>query len=331
MIEEVSTCLMTILDHIDKARQVQANLRDMLFDKAGEGIDTDALQKCLDAEGKSLPVRLDDADKLYKFRKIIAEWESRLSSVLEPAEDCILSQDRDDLRAVEDLEIEARGHGYTSKSLVQLKSCIQKAYNLRDRIIQWKQSCDEGQKSSVKAVSALVRDANRLKLIFPEVSYLLTFHRTTESWVDRANIAVRSRISLTEIKALIRRGEEMPLDLSDYVDKLQARVRTADEWIECLEEEVRCPKTETGEPDMLRWMDDMRQALNEGKHGRLHDLASEGSRIPVEVDAVKLLQVELDAKNWTLKANKWIPKNSDSRRGKLVDIKEHVEKASRMV
>jgi hypothetical protein len=67
----------------------------------------------------------------------------------------------------------------------------------------------------------------------------------------------------------------MNLDLSDYVDKLKARVRTADKWIECIEEEVRCPKTETGKADMLLWMDHMRKASNEEKHGCCHDLASE--------------------------------------------------------
>ena len=103
---------------------------------------------------------------------------------------------------------------------------------------------------------------------------------------------------------------------------------TSEEWIQSPPGVVPCPKTIAGEPDLLRWMEGMRRALHGGKHGRLHGLASEGSRIPVEVDAVKLLQVELDAKNWTLKANKWLPKDSDSKRGKLADIQEHVEKAS---
>lgn len=328
MIEEVSTCLLKILDYIENARHFQAKLRDMLFDKAEEGIDADALQKYLDNEGKSIPVRLDEADSLYQSIEIVADWESRLSSVLEPKEGCIRSEDRDELRAVEEFEMEARNHGYISKSLVQLKVRIQKSYKLRNRIMQWKQSCDEGLKTSIKKVAALVREANRVDLMFPEVSNLFTFNRTMEGWIDRANIAIRSRISLVEIKALIRRGEEMPLDLSDYVVKLHDRVRTADEWIGYLSQEVPCPKTVTGEMDMLSWMGEMRKALLDGQHGRLHDLASEGSRIPVEVDAVKLLQVELDAKTWTLKANKWIPKNSDSRRGKLADIEDHVEKAS---
>ena len=71
----------------------------------------------------------------------------------------------------------------------------------------------------------------------------------------------------------------------------------------------------------------MRKGLYGGQYNVLHDLSSEGSRIPVEVAAVKLLQIELDAKNWSVKANKWIPKSVDSKKGKLADIKDHVEKA----
>ena len=72
-----------------------------------------------------------------------------------------------------------------------------------------------GGKESVKFLGAMVRDANRLKLVFPEVSELLETHRSVETWIDRASIAVRSRISLTEIKALLESGGDMPVDLSD--------------------------------------------------------------------------------------------------------------------
>jgi hypothetical protein len=326
IIEEVSYCLLTILEHIEKTRHIQAKLRDMLFNESGEGIDADALQKFLDVEGKMLPVKLDEADELYKFMAIVSEWEGRLSFVLEPKDDCSKSENRDDLLMVENLATEARAHGYISKGLVQLGSRIQKAHHLRGRVMQWKAACQKKEKGAVKAVTVLVRDASRLKLIFPEVTELLKFQRTMESWVDRANIAIRSRISLMEIKGLITRGEEMPLDLSDFLEKLKARVRIAEEWVNCLEDVIPRPVTE-GKPEILQWMDGMRTGLKQGQYGRLHDLASEGSRIPVEVDAVKLLQVELDAKNWTTKAKRWIPGHSDGKRGKLMDIRDHIEKA----
>jgi PLU-1-like protein len=190
-------------------------------------------------------------------------------------------------------------------------------------------------------MQAMVREANRLKLSFPEVSDLLETHRSVEAWIDRANIAIRSRISLTEIKTLIQKGQEMPVDLSDFMEKLRARESLAEEWIQRFEEVVPRPnQTSTDnniEPDtiLLRWMQGMRAALNNGKYAVLHDIASEGNRIPVEVDIVKLLQLELDAKSWASKAKKWTPspsdaENSSSKRGKLEDLRDHIEKAAQL-
>jgi hypothetical protein len=130
---------------------------------------------------------------------------------------------------------------------------------------------------------------------------------------------------LYEIKALIRRGQEMPLDLSEYIDKLKTRVRIADDWLEAIQKIVPF-KGDMCEKDQL-WQN-LQTSLQNGNHSGLHELSSEGNRMPVDLVAVKLLQLALDAKNWTLKAQKWIPNNNDSKKGKLCDLREHVEKLS---
>lgn len=199
----------------------------------------------------------------------------------------------------------------------------------------------DDKKECVKYLLAMVREANRLKLSFPEVAELLETHQEVEAWIDRANIAIRSRISLTEIKSLIKRGHEMPVDLVDFMEKLRGREGLAEAWIHRFEKVVPRPgefqADTSNELDMglLRWMQGMRGALLNGKYPVLHDLASEGSRIPVEVDLVKLLQLELDAKSWATKAKKWIPnlsmaENPQSKRGKLEDLREHIGKAAQI-
>ena len=328
MIEEVSNCMLTLLEHVDKAREVHAKLMDLLYDEQGEGVDMDALQKFLDASAKALPVRLDISDELLMVRERVVDWERRLNDIMDSARDDIDSDNRDDLERVKELANEARCHGLNSKSLVELHCRIRRAHQIQKRIIEWKKACEQGEKSTIKSIASMVRDALRLKLIFPEIRDLLCFHREQEDWADRASIAIRSRISLTEVKSLILRGEHMPLDLSDYLDKLRARVRTGEEWIDSLCQVVPSTKSDFGSHDMLVWMSDVREAIHNGMQSRLHDLASEGSRIPVEVDHVKLLQIELDAKNWAMKAKKWIPSEGGSRRGKLEDLREHVKKAS---
>ena len=326
MIEEVSNTIISILNHVKKAQHVHAKIRDRMFDESKEGIDSDDLIKFLDTEYNALPIRLREVDNLYKFREIIVQWELRLVRMLaikeEELED---SKIKNYLSMAENMQEEARGHGYISKALVQLNNRIQKAYDLRDRILRWKFSGVQGRMTTIKTISAFVKEAKRIKLFSPEVLEIFEFHRIAEEWIDRANIAIRSKISLDEIKNLIGRGEEMTVDLSEYIDKLKTRVRIADDWLEALDEIVPLKKNRC---ERLQIWQNLQTSLQKGNHSGLHELSSEGNRIPVDVVAVKLLQLALDAKNWTVKAQKWIPKNIDSKRGKLCDLREHLEKIS---
>lgn len=131
----------------------------------------------------------------------------------------------------------------------------------------------------------------------------------------------------------------MPLDLSEYLDKLQSRVRLSQCWLSDFQDLVPAPFSD-GKVDNLAWMSRMREALQSDEKSfliQLHDMATEGTRIPVEIDCVKQLLVEIDAKNWSLKAKKWVTiKNCASgdsehmaggKRAKLVDIRDHLTKA----
>ena len=80
--------MLTLLSHVDQARQVQAKLNDALYDEPGEGVDVDALQKYLDSTSKSLSVRLDEADTLYRYRQVVSEWEAKVEKILESPTTC---------------------------------------------------------------------------------------------------------------------------------------------------------------------------------------------------------------------------------------------------
>lgn len=333
----INECFDTIASYVDQARKVQAQLMDLLYETNEEGVDLDALQKLLDQSRRSLALELDDAKVLHEQVDLGLEWQRRLDAMVAETDLCLSS--------LEDLAKEGQSFAFRTKSLVCLENRIQKAYQLRDRIMEWRKGCStdnednlDDKKECVKVLHAMVREANRLKLSFPEVAELRETHRSVEAWIDRANIAIRSRISLTEIKDLIERGESMPVDLSDSMEKLRARENLAEEWIKQFEEIVPRPDTlpsgtcDESDESLLLWMRGMRNALNNGKYAHLHDIASEGSRIPVEVDIVKLLQLELDAKNWTTKAKKWVPSlvegdSSTCKKAKLDDLREHLGKA----
>jgi len=150
--------------------------------------------------------------------------------------------------------------------------------------------------------------------------------------MERASIALRTKMSLTELESLVSTGDNLPLNVSDVLEKLKGRLEQAREWIRRVEEIV--PKSD----DVFAWLKEVRLALNDGqKSAHLLSLMPEGARIPVHMECMKLLQIEIDARNWTIKAKSWIPDNLNSpeendkssfKRGKIDDVGDHLERAS---
>ena len=329
--QKLDTVMWALIDISRGAQQSQAKIYDLLFEA---GVDVDALKKQLDHLDQNLKIELDEMEAWKSQIQTVSKWQERLDAIMKEREDDALLEstaaDRDDFELLESFIAEAKVHGFRSKGLVTLEKKLQKAYQLRDRILEWKKSSAMAQEST-KFLAALVRELSRLRLAFPEGNYTLVFHREVESWIDRANVAIRSRISLHEIKKLLERALQMPLNLSEYTEKLQARVDMAEDWLERFKLELSCD--ENAEMGNLEWMRQVRQVLADGVNPQLHELASEGSRMPVECDLVKIMQLEMDARSWSAKARKWIPtpseeNDSTSRRGKLDDLEEHVAKAA---
>lgn len=333
VVEGISKAMHALLDHVTKAHDAQAKLLDVLFDEDKEGVDETEVEACLQDCKANLCLKLDSAVLVEKQLDLAKKWQARVDAL---ARDALVPDDVDDLAQSQALLQEASTTlGIRWRGQVFLEELVDKALELRNRLREWQSNTAE--KQSLKFVNALVRDASRLNVNFPEVSQLLQFHQTVESWVERANTAVRSRISLTEIESLIDRAEQMPVDLTEFTNKLQNRISQAQSWISEFQDLVPAPFID-GRVDHLAWMSRMRKALQTDDKRilmELNDMATEGTRIPVEIPCVKLLLVEIDAKDWSQKAVKWIPNEisddeegaNGGKRAKLVDIRDHLDKA----
>ncbi|KAL3923516.1 MAG: hypothetical protein SGILL_001617 [Bacillariaceae sp.] len=321
MIEEVANNMLFILENIQQAQDVQAKIRDKISSESGDGVDSDALLKFLDSECASVPIRLPEVETLYQCRRVVAEWESRLTSLLDTKDES--SGDEGTLVSLEEVEHlrdEAKAHGYLSKAVVQLGTRIKRANELRVRILEWKNSFVCGGKGSLKTLGALLKEMNRVKLGFAAAFEIVEFEKASNAWIDRANVAIRSKISYSEIQALIAAANDIPVDLSEYLDKLKTRAQSAEQWLEALETVVPLCQNK------LEWLKNLHPSLYNGDQVYLHELSSEGNRIPVDVDEAKILQVALDAKNWTAKSQKWIPTAEESKKAKLEDLRDHLDK-----
>ena len=337
VVQGISACFNSIFDHLSKARDFQAKVHDFLFDEQDDGVDMEALKKIIDEGSQRCRIHIEDIDVVKHQIGAISRWQVKLDAILTLDDNSMDVDSIDNFNAAHVLSKEAQMLGIRTRNLVLLEKRMSKAKELQQRLKGWRESQSSGRKETIKFLSCLVRDANRISLPSKEVRELLHFNREFEVWTDRVNVAIRSRISLSEIKLLMKLADSFPLDLSDSLEKLNLRVHMAREWLDLLELEVPCPLKD-GVVDNIEWMTQMRIALKDdtknGCFARLHELASVGTRVSVEIEAVKMLKVELEAKNWSARARKWLPhegrSNDDeslNKKGKLEDLREHLQKA----
>lgn len=188
----------------------------------------------------------------------------------------------------------------------------------------------------------MIKEANEINLGFPELSVLSKVHKDAEDWVDRASIAMRSKISVRELEKLVDMGQKLPLGLTATLDKLTTRYEQACTWIARLKIEVPSPFENidsTGSNldvnHLYDWLKAMLHSLkdeNKEKVDELINLAAEGSRLSVDIDLLKLLQIAIDSKNWSTKAENWLPgAGANFKKGKIDDLIEHADEAQMIV
>jgi hypothetical protein len=183
----------------------------------------------------------------------------------------------------------------------------------------------------------MIKEANSINLGFTELSILSKVHRNAEEWMDRASVALRSKISLRELESLVKTGEKMPVGLSGTLGKLKVRYDQVCDWIAKLKMEVPCPlenisasACDLDAGNRAEWFFRMRKTLydnNDDNLSTLTELSGQGSRLPVDIDFLQLLQTAIDSRTWSMKAKRWVPDSGDFRRGKIDDIKDHLSGA----
>lgn len=335
---QMSENMNTIIDAIESGRDCVARILKSLKDD-GEGIELEALRKSIDEIEQTCPVGLTELDTVKRQVQAATLWEEKLENNVDHAtadsdasdgED-VITEKKLTLEKVERLVSKGRNLTIRPRSLVRLQNRVERAHILRRKITVWNEARNQENPQNIKFISTLIKQANKIDLAFPELFTLTGVHKKAEEWMDRASIAVRTTISFEELESLVSIGESLPLNVSDVLEKLQNRLQQANEWMMRLEEIV--PKSE----DYLAWLRRFSHALEDSeKNAHLLSLLSEGSRIPVTMECSKLLQIEIDARHWTVKAKPWIPENlgtsgemsAPQRRGKIDDVEEYLDRAS---
>ena len=322
-----------IIDAIEIGRDCAAQLLHQLKDD-GEGIDLPALQKTMLELEQKCPVKIPEMDSAQQQIYEAALWEEALENYVDRDADSEVSDGETLLEKKQSLEkierLVSRGKNLTlrPRSLVRLENRVERAHVLRRKIVVWNEARNQENPQNLKFISTLIKEANKIDLMFPEMLTLTGVHKKAEEWMDRASIAVRTTISFQELDSLVSTGKELPINVSDLLEKLQSRMDQAQEWMDRVN--VVVPEHE----DKFVWLRRIRSALNDRNNNAvLVSLVSEGSRVPVDMDCLKLLQIEIDARNWSNKCMPWIPKSSEgdersSKRGKLDDVEEHLDKAA---
>lgn len=335
---QMSENMNSVIDAIERGRDCVARILKCLRDDGG-GVEIDVLRKLIEEIEQTCPVGLSELDTVKRQVHEATLWEEKLENNIDhgtadsnasDGED-VITEKKLTLEKVENLVSNGRNLTLRPRSLVLLQNRVEDAHSLRRRIVVWNEARNQENPQNLKFVSTLIKQANKIDLAFPELLTLTGVHKKAEEWIDRASIAVRTTISFEELESLVATGESLPLNVSDVLEKLQNRLKQAKDWMIRVEEIV--PKSD----DYLMWLRRFRHSLEDSeKNAHLLSLLSEGSRIPVTMECSKLLQIELDARHWTMKAKPWIPENlgtpgeicAPQKRGKIDDVEECLDRAS---
>ena len=330
----------SIIDAIDTGRDCVAKILKNLKDD-GEGIEAEDLKKSIKEIEQSCPVLLAEMDTVKRQIEEASRWEESMDSNVNRCADSdasdtdaggdTITEKKCTLDKVERLLSKGRNLTLRPRSLIRLQNRVERAHVLRRRIVVWNEARNQEDPQNIKFIATLIKEANKVDLALPELLTLTGVHKKAEEWMERASIAARTTISFEELETLVSTGESLPLNVSDVLEKLQKRLKQAQEWIMCVSEIV------TSSDDNIVWLKRFRNALEDGDSAtQLTNILSQGSRIPVDMNCMKLLQIEIDARNWSMKARPWIPENLESsdetgvpqKRGKIDDVEEHLDRAS---
>ena len=161
------------------------------------------------------------------------------------------------LEKVERLVSKGRNLTLRPRSLVRLQNRVEKAHILRKKISVWNEARNQENPQNMKFITSLIKEANKVDLAFPELFTLTGVHKKAEEWMDRASVAARTTITFEELESLVTRGEGLPLNVSDVLEKLQKRLTLAIEWMDRIDQIV--PKSD----DFLVWLKRFRHALED--------------------------------------------------------------------
>ena len=332
----ISQNMNAIIDAIEVGRDCTAKLLMQLKDD-GEGVELPTLQKSIAELEQQCPVKMPDIDTAKKQMHEASLWEEALENNVDCDADSEISdgetllEKKQTLAKVERLIHKGRNLTLRPRSLVRLENRVERAHVLRRKIIVWNEARNQENPQNIKFIAGLIKEANKIDLMFPEMLTLTGVHKKAEDWMDRASIAIRTTISFDELEALVTTGKELPINVSDLLEKLEARLIQAQEWIDRVG--IIVPQNDNN----FIWLKRMRSALNDrNDNAQLLSLVSDGTRVPVDMDCLKLLQIEIDARNWSMKCMPWIPSRSDDsdgksfRRGKVDDVQDHLDKAANL-
>jgi hypothetical protein len=296
---EVNTTMNSIVHRYIQGRVDRAKLLDLWYDP--NGVDVDELKILMDSVSspsttEGALVLIDELEEMRRQLRIVAAWQQRVNALRST---CNTNESiiRNDLSQLEALDREGSRHGFRSKGHIELKKQLESIYELQDKIEQLSRK-----KATVKSIAALVRDIHRIGVQFPVANSLLRYNKMIDSWLAEAGAAIRSVTPIASVRCLIERGSDLPTSLQDHMDKLMAKLNRGEAWLQKLYSTLSYHGDDfcTISHRIQKLLGDEATAKN------LFELIQDSNTLPVSIGYVYLLEVEVDAHQWTVEAQEFL-------------------------
>ena len=298
--EDFVDCLhktfLTLLSYVGETRNYISLVHDALSTNE-DGISLPPIRRLLEKAHK-VPVILEETAFLEDLVSRVTSWETKLERLMNSG------NGKPTLSTVRELLLVSNKFPVRLKIVMKLEEKVAKALAISSQVQAWSSRTEEEKKSfSLRSAQALLREAHRTNLSFPEMKVLSDEVERCETWHEKTVRAVRAKVPLKEILDLLLTSERLNINFEEQAKKLKMKADACELWVRDLRAAVPV-SDEVFEDDYVSLLAELRSICEkDGKDKEnLENLLSEGCKLPAMVDHYLLLQAELSSCEWTAKA-----------------------------
>jgi hypothetical protein len=337
-VDRTHKALLEILEHMNKARDFVAGVHDAIYDATNSDNGVALLQfHRMYNRAVKLTVAVPEEPILLSIIELCEGWECKLDKVMDD------NDGKPTLAAIHELLLLSNNFPIRMRSVVKLENVVAKVLEVAS-LVQCYMGCDDNTVSSylstsvlsndasnnvsnnssgggsgvngasgnkvfnLRTAQALLKEGQKTNIEFPELKLLEEEVNKGDEWHDKAIKAIRTKVTLEELKELVLEKKSLVIQFEEIEKKLLDKLHCANEFIDLLENTIVVDKDCNNWERLLIY----KQYYNKSDEQRqtLENLFSDGVKVPVIIPLHVLVGAAIQTYEWKIKSQSALTKNN---------------------